>query len=223
MFWTLLLAHLIADYPLQSSWMVRAKRTLGGLTLHVAIHIVVMLILVGPALPQVWLPLAAIALVHFALDAGKNVVMRWRPHWVVSSYLADQALHMITLWLASAWIAQHTPAATPLLKPNLAILLSGYLLATHIWFISERIFTHRDATYQQELNRFALVRMVTRGLLLTLFLLAGRPASTSTGSALALSLALPYVTGACCRRAALTDVLVALVAAGSILLLSAGQ
>ena len=73
MFWTLLLAHLIADYPLQSSWMVRAKRTLGGLTLHVAIHIVVMLILVGPALPQVWLPLAAIALVHFALDAGKNV------------------------------------------------------------------------------------------------------------------------------------------------------
>ena len=195
MFWTLLLAHLIADYPLQSSWMVRAKRTLGGLTLHVAIHIVVMLILVGPALPQVWLPLAAIALVHFALDAGKIVVIRWRPHWVVSSYLADQALHMITLWLASAWIAQHTPAATPLLKPNLAILLSGYLLATHIWFISERIFTHRDATYQQELNRFALVRMVTRGLLLTLFLLAGRPASTSTGSALALSLALPYVTG----------------------------
>ncbi|MBK9093753.1 MAG: hypothetical protein IPM84_13475 [Anaerolineae bacterium] len=130
---------------------------------------------------------------------------------------------MITLWLASAWIAQHTPAATPLLKPNLAILLSGYLLATHIWFISERIFTHRDATYQQELNRFALVRMVTRGLLLTLFLLAGRPASTSTGSALALSLALPYVTGTCRRRAALTDVLVALVAAGSILLLNAGQ
>lgn len=223
MFLTLLLAHLVADYPLQPNWLIRAKRTLGGLALHVAIHLVVISILVGPVLPQVWRVVAAIGVFHFALDASKNVLRTWRPQWNVSSYLADQALHVTSLWLAAAWISRYLPNVAPPLKPDLAILLNGYLFATHIWFISERIFAHRNEIYQEEINRFALVRMAARGLLLTVFLLAGRPISGAGSPALALGLALPYVNGANRRRAALTDVLVAFATACAILIFSAQQ
>ena len=222
MFWTLLLAHFIADYPLQLPWILRAKRTLRGLAAHVAIHIVVMGILVSPALAQVWPQVAAIALGHFALDAGKNAVMRWRPRWVVRSYLADQALHMLVLWLACTSIAQRSPAAIPLLSPNLTVPLSGYLLATYVWFISERIFAHQNDAYVQEINRYATLRMAARGLLLTIFLalaaLTFKPAGVFAGNfplhtpparvGLAL-VALPYLVGTFRRRAAVTDALVA--------------
>ncbi len=230
MFWILLLAHFTADYPLQLPWILRAKRTLRGLSAHVLIHMVVMGILVSPVLAQVWPQAAVIAVAHFALDAGKNAVMRWRPRWVVRSYLTDQALHMLVLWLACTSIAQRSPAAAPFLSPHLAVVLSGYLLATYVWFISERIFAHQDDAYVQEINRFAAVRMAARGLLLTLFLalaalafggstkLAEVPARVFAGNSsvpaspaqvgLALA-ALPYLAGTFRRRAAITDTLVA--------------
>ena len=223
MFWTLLLAHLVADYPLQSNWLIRVKRTPWGLALHVAIHLVVMSVLVWPILPQVWRVVAAIGVFHFALDAGKNALTARRPQWHVSSYLTDQALHVTSLWLAAAWVSRHLAAVAPPLQPNLAILLSGYLFATYIWFISERIFAHRDEIYQEEIHRFALVRMGARGLLLTVFLLAGRPMSGEGRLALVLGLPLPYVSGVNRRRAALTDVLVAFTTACVILIFSAQQ
>lgn len=223
MFWILLFAHFIADYPLQFPWILRAKRTLRGLSVHVAIHVVVMCILVSPTLAQVWPQVAAIAAAHFIVDAGKNVVMRWRPRWVVRSYLADQALHMLVLWLACVSIAQRSPAAVPFLPPNLAVILCGYLVATYVWFISERIFAHQDEDYVQEINRYGAARMAARGLLLTIFLalaaLAFGPARVFAGSfsfqtppaqvSLALA-ALPYLAGTFRRRAAITDTLVAL-------------
>jgi hypothetical protein len=39
MFWPLLLSHLVADYPLQTDAMVQAKKTVPGLTVHVAVHL----------------------------------------------------------------------------------------------------------------------------------------------------------------------------------------
>lgn len=231
MFWILLLAHFIADYPLQVPWILRAKRTLRGLSAHVAIHIVVMGILVSPTLAQVWPQVAAIAAAHFIVDAGKNAVMGWRPRWVVRSYLIDQALHMLVLWLACVSIAQRAPAAVPFLPPNLAVIFSGYLVATYVWFISERIFAHQDEDYVQEINRYGAARMAARGLLLTIFLAlaalafgfdvssAERPARAFAGSfsfqapsaqvSLALAV-LPYLAGTFRRRAAITDTLVAL-------------
>jgi hypothetical protein len=222
MFWILLLAHFIADYPLQLPWILRAKRTLGGLSAHIAMHIVVMGILVSPTLAQVWPQVVAVAVAHFALDAGKNAVMRWRPRWVVRSYLTDQALHMLVLWLACTSIAQRSPAAVPFLPPHLAVVLSGYLLATYVWFISERILAHQHDAYVQEINRFATVRMAARGLLLTIFLalaaLAFGPARVFAGNSsvpaspaqVGLALAtLPYLAGTFRRRAAITDTLVA--------------
>ncbi len=44
MFWPLLLSHLVADYPLQTDGMVQAKKTLPGLTVHVAVHLLTMLV-----------------------------------------------------------------------------------------------------------------------------------------------------------------------------------
>lgn len=224
MFWTLLLAHFIADYPLQFPWIIRSKRTLRGLSAHVAIHLAVMGLLASPSLAQVWPQLIVIAAVHFGIDVGKNTVMGWRPRWVVRSYLIDQALHILTLWLVCTWIGQRAPATTSLLPVSLATLLSGYLLATYVWFISERIFAHQNEPYVQEITRYATGRMVTRGLLLTLFLgLAGlifSPASVLVRNilpphtpGLALAGTLPYFRATFGRRAAITDTLVAFVLA----------
>ena len=49
MFWSLLLAHFTADYPLQTRWMVMNKTRFWVLGLHVAIHFVTMLAVAGRA------------------------------------------------------------------------------------------------------------------------------------------------------------------------------
>ena len=54
MFWPLFLAHLLADYPLQSDWMVQAKKTWPGLATHVAVHLATVLIVLNGFLRFEW-------------------------------------------------------------------------------------------------------------------------------------------------------------------------
>src|SRR5262245_36208548 len=98
MFWALLLCHLIADYPLQTDAMVQAKKRLPGLTLHVGVHLLTMLVIVLGLAGAAWraaLPaVLAVALLHFGIDFWKNELVRLRPQWVIGGYLQDQVLHM---------------------------------------------------------------------------------------------------------------------------------
>ncbi len=143
MFWILFLAHLIADYPLQTDWMVRAKRTWSGLTLHVTIHFVTMLVLVWPATRFIWPQLLALAGLHFAIDAFKNYLATHKPGWVVGPYFFDQFLHLVSIWMVATWIMSSPPPVSPLLPVSWAILSIGYLLATYVWYITERVTSTR--------------------------------------------------------------------------------
>ena len=76
MFWPLFLAHLLADYPLQTDSMVRAKKALPGLTMHVTIHLLTLVVILNGFIRFEWsatLPaVLAVTVLHFGIDTWKN-------------------------------------------------------------------------------------------------------------------------------------------------------
>lgn len=197
MFWTLGLAHLIGDYPLQTDSLVRAKRYWWGLTLHVAIHLAVMLLLSGRDSLIVWPQLLALAAAHFAIDALKNYEARRWPHLVVTSYTTDQILHFISIFLVAIWTeAEHGVNRD---QPWL-IYAAAYLSVTHVWFITERVVAYRQPGYQAEVENHRWSRIFARGLALSVYLLLGHvilaPEALMATFALVALLPTPY----CCAR-----------------------
>jgi hypothetical protein len=204
MLWTLLLAHLLADYPLQPDWLIRVKRHWWGLSLHVGIHLSVMLAL-SITVWQAALPyLLALTGIHFFLDASKTTLADHRPRWVVVPYLLDQFLHVLSIVLVSTWAEQRTPYAFHTLGDTWLIYSIGFLFVTYVWFVSERVLNHANEAYLRELNAQAFPRMVTRagltaGLLWITTLVRG---ATLLGTALP---QVPYFNGRYRRRALLSD------------------
>ncbi len=217
MFWRLFLAHLIGDYPLQSEWLIENKRSLWGLSLHITIHLVVMLLVVGVASVEAWPKILVLAMVHFILDLAKShLFSRW-PNRVALHYVGDQLLHLLSIFLVAGWIeGDLDPALIPVnsLWPIYAI---GYLMVTYVWHITERLLTEQDGEYQKELAQHFWSRMVTRAVLLTLFLFAGQSLGIAVG---AMAIRLPYLAGPYRRRTLVVDVLVSLVMAIFVILAS---
>ena len=98
---TLLFAHLIADFPLQTNWVFRFKlESWLGVMLHSAIHVVVTASLLVNW-PQVWPLLIVLGLLHFICDWLKT-----RPFQDsgVSGFLIDQFAHITILALLAPFI-----------------------------------------------------------------------------------------------------------------------
>lgn len=208
MFWTLYLAHLIGDYPLQTDWMVQAKRTWWGLTFHVSVHLAVMLVLVGPLRTSIWPYLLVLTIAHAKIDAWKNLLLKWRSHWITWPYILDQILHLATVLLVAAWIERTLPAGQRPSDLPWMVYAVAYVLATQVWYITERLLTYKNIAYQLEVVRQSWTRMAARALLLTtlvggwqLLLLVPLAATADH---------LPYLTGTYRRRALLTDLIVVL-------------
>ena len=98
-FTALLFAHALADFVLQIDWIHRNKRHFGVMLLHGAIVLAVSLLAVGHW--DAW-PVAALAAAHLMIDCGKT----YGNIKGVIGFLADQALHILTL-LA---VATYAPA-----------------------------------------------------------------------------------------------------------------
>ncbi|HMN26529.1 MAG TPA: DUF3307 domain-containing protein [Caldilineaceae bacterium] len=176
MFWPLFLAHLLADYPLQSDWMVQAKKTWPGLATHVAVHLATMLIVLNGFLRFEWhatLPaILAVAVLHFAIDTWKNILARRWPQWIIGGYLQDQALHVISLLLVAYWQARTSSGAPFAIATPWLLYVCGFILVTHAWFVTERVLAYRDKVYQQWVSAYLWPRMTGRALLFSI-LLAG--------------------------------------------------
>lgn len=130
MFGRLLLAHLVADFLLQTRWLVVRKQTPAGLAAHAAIVGLAMVPVTWDHLDYWWPWLLVITAAHAALDWAK-VHLERRPSRgstlrlpPIVLFLADQALHLLTLaavvalagaadpfpldlwwWIASAYLA----------------------------------------------------------------------------------------------------------------------
>jgi hypothetical protein len=206
-FWNFLLAHFLADYPLQNSWMVANKNRLSALMLHAGIHFAVLLVVISPAWLELWPFCFMLAAIHFLIDYGKIALSTTKPDWVTLPYLVDQCLHYLSLAAVAWWIGQTRGSITLFLDPVIAILVTGYLLATYVWAISEKVLTTSQPEYRQELASGFWPRIAARALLLTGllgFLYPGLP-----GKAWSIQgAALPYLSGNYARRALFTDLLV---------------
>jgi hypothetical protein len=86
----LLTAHLLGDFPFQTDWMVKHKRDVGVLLLHVLVVTVVSWLLLGAFH---WQVLLAIFLTHTAMDLIKTHKMKD----TLVSFLIDQFVHIAVL------------------------------------------------------------------------------------------------------------------------------
>lgn len=100
-FLRLLLAHLVADFPLQVTRVYEAKtRSLRGQAVHAAIHGATFALFLLPYLcrPATWVLICLISLFHIPVDWVKIAITRkWPGLDNVSTFLLDQFLHILTL------------------------------------------------------------------------------------------------------------------------------
>lgn len=210
MFWRILLSHILADYPLQPDWIVFNKRKVWGLGVHIAIHFGVMFVVVGSVRSQIWPQLLALAGVHLLLDITKSSITPARARSAIPHYLIDQLLHVISIYLVAGWIDR---SLDPLLIPvpsDWPLLASAYIVATYVWFITERTAFSADQQYLIELADHFWSRMIARAVLLTALLLV-RPGWGAIS--LGIAIQLPYINGNFRRRALTIDITVAVVTA----------
>lgn len=129
-FAALLAAHVLADFVLQTRWMVARKRRPGVLLLHGAI----VLLTAQTALGLVAAPaLLVLALAHVVVDAVKA---RAAPG--PGAFLADQAAHLVVLaaiavWQPGLWdtgLWASLPAPWPATILHALTLGAGFVLAT---------------------------------------------------------------------------------------------
>jgi hypothetical protein len=210
MFWYLIFAHLMADYPLQPTWMVLKKTNPSVLFLHTAIHFGAMLAVVGAVRQAIWPYLVVLAVIHFGIDLGKNWVNERRPGWVVLPYIVDQIFHYISIWFVSVWIVRQAGALPLPITTDWLIYANTYLFVTYVWFISERILAYTDSTYRKEVVEQLWTRMFARAAFLSGFLFFWRwflPAAFRP----TVAFPVPYFSGRYGTRALVTDLGVALV------------
>jgi len=96
--------HLLADYFLQTGWMVRGKAAehdwVAPLAAHVGVHAIGTLLIVLVARPSFWWLAVVDFVLHFAIDRGKALVMRRFAYTAADSEFwwaigCDQALHQL--------------------------------------------------------------------------------------------------------------------------------
>jgi hypothetical protein len=123
LFLTVLLAHLLGDFPLQSSRMVRAEhQRVRAYLAHGAIHLLVLVVCVAgfsslELLTSFWFWMAACAYIaiHLGIDRAKQgLVNTAKLADSATGFLLDQVLHVCTI-IALAWF---------LIRPTWATLRS---------------------------------------------------------------------------------------------------
>jgi hypothetical protein len=129
-FLCLLLAHLMADFPFQSSWIAANKgKKLTAILMHGAIHVglsfLILFVLVRE-IPAWKVAVAALvlALIHLGQDVLKERFGRWLRvgEFSTTAFVIDQALHVVLIALA-ALLLSGTPASEAL--RSLAISSTG--------------------------------------------------------------------------------------------------
>lgn len=210
MAWYLLLAHLIADYPLQPGWIVRNKTHFWVLFLHASIHFVTMVLITLPVSTQLWPYLLALAFIHFCIDSGKNWFTLHRPQWRAWLYVVDQACHVISIGLVSAWMAASAPGIQPLLPKTAAGIATGFLLVTYVFVISERVLSGNQTSSLTGSQAQVITRLFARAALLSLLLVGWKIHAITAAN---LALVMPYPGNRTGLRILFIDVSVTLLTA----------
>ncbi|MEM7129518.1 MAG: DUF3307 domain-containing protein [Chloroflexota bacterium] len=96
LFLTLLLSHLVADFPLQWNALVRMKQNgQAGLIIHSSMHVIVASLLLQEPLKQ-WPLLLVLGTIHWLIDWTKVSLPNSNTVW---GFLLDQVAHLVSILL----------------------------------------------------------------------------------------------------------------------------
>ena len=136
LFWRLLLAHLVSDFPLQTGWIFREKTTHSwGVVYHGSLTGILGFAVLWPYLrfPRTWVVLLVLWLFHILLDKGKIALSSRavRARWLV--FVGDQVVHVVAILVASFLIdGRILGAEVPLYGSDRFFQLAcAYLVATY--------------------------------------------------------------------------------------------
>lgn len=173
-FAALLFAHVLADFVIQTRWMVDQKRKPQILLLHGVIVLITLQLATGHV--TAW-PLLALALAHLVIDAVKT----YAPHGGgLAPFVIDQLAHLATLIIAAVMapaLWQTGIWADLTWLPGLMVLASGLLICTRAggFAIGLLMAPWANSDLPKGLkNGGSLIGVLERGLIF-LLLLAGQP------------------------------------------------
>jgi len=107
LFWLLLLAHFIADFPLQSDKIFALKsKYKWGVLPHIFISFITNLIVAFPYLgfKNFWLAVLFLVGIHFFLDWSKILLTKKFLNDSMLIFLFDQILHIFFIWLTCFYL-----------------------------------------------------------------------------------------------------------------------
>ncbi len=103
----LILAHLLADFTLQTDKLIRWKqKSLMGVAVHVGIFFALTLIFLLPFLQffVTWLLLFLLSCSHFCLDSWK-IKMQKKEYNAKQLFILDQCLHIFFIFVVGFWLS----------------------------------------------------------------------------------------------------------------------
>jgi len=128
-FANLILAHMVADFPLQTSPVFRWKtRSIWGVAFHAFLHFLINALLFAPVLARAWPTFVVLFLLHIVQDQSKVKLGKENAN-TPFPFLMDQALHLFIL-AAAAFLPPLRGAGHPWLSTHWAFLLAGVTAAT---------------------------------------------------------------------------------------------
>ncbi len=138
MLYTMLIAHLLGDYVLQSGSLARWKaRSPVGLLVHGSIVSITTLMCAGLVDPSWWPYALLIGLTHTAIDLVRARFLRTtNPGWELAWYVLDQLAHVAVIVAMVIW------SGVPLQsQPALATLVGRSYFASHSggWLADRRM------------------------------------------------------------------------------------
>ena len=131
MFYRLILAHLVGDFVFQNGWLVRRKRTVFGLALHVGLVGLAMLPALWGQMEKWWSGMLVILAVHAVADWSK---IRLEPRLPVSPiipFLVDPAVHVATIGAVVVLTERNGASAAGAAADPVWWIASVYLIATY--------------------------------------------------------------------------------------------
>jgi len=159
LFWLLVLAHFLGDFPLQTDTIYRLKHSRRwGSLIHIGICTFVNMLLTFPYLiyPAYWIVIVLLTFSHIVYDNGKIALTRSGYKDSLGLFLLDQFLHLATIALLTYAFLKLHPQTTPsmpafLTNTSAIILVSGFTAAVFatsplVYYLKVWLLTGRHPT-----------------------------------------------------------------------------
>jgi hypothetical protein len=184
--WRLLLAHLIADFPLQTDSVFAVKKEKGwGVFLHGTLFGLVAILLAKPFLKMeaVWGGLFILWLFHIAIDKGKLILVGGGRKDHLVYFLLDQALHIGSVILIGLLLnriprisvmAMNLEANVPLIKLGIAYVISVWGSPLICFYIHKTVSSEKLEFTTEQSSSWRMLGYAERWMLTTIVAVGGR-------------------------------------------------